>query len=219
MLISAINALTLSPALCGVLLRPHHGPRRGLIGLVMRSIDRVRDAYGAVVARMVRFSVIGLVMVAMAGAGIVGLSRITPTGFLPEDDQGMLFVVVQLPGGASVARTTNVIKQVEEIVKKEEAIADYLSVVGLNFIDNYSQSNAAFMVVTLKPFEERKGGRRACALLLPGLARNSGMSRVASSSQWRRRQSSDLERAADLPTCSKTCEAVTPKCLLRPCAG
>jgi multidrug efflux pump subunit AcrB len=157
MLISAINALTLSPALCGVLLRPHHGPRRGLIGLVMRSIDRVRDAYGAVVARMVRFSVIGLVMVAMAGAGIVGLSRITPTGFLPEDDQGMLFVVVQLPGGASVARTTNVIKQVEEIVKKEEAIADYLSVVGLNFIDNYSQSNAAFMVVTLKPFEERKG--------------------------------------------------------------
>jgi hydrophobe/amphiphile efflux-1 (HAE1) family protein len=157
MLISAINALTLSPALCGVLLRPHHGPRRGPIGLVMRSIDRVRDAYGAVVARMVRFSVIGLVMVAMAGAGIVGLSRITPTGFLPEDDQGMLFVVVQLPGGASVARTTNVIKQAEEIVKKEEAVADFLSVVGLNFIDNYSQSNAAFMVVTLKPFEERKG--------------------------------------------------------------
>jgi hydrophobe/amphiphile efflux-1 (HAE1) family protein len=157
MLISAINALTLSPALCGVLLRPHHGPRRGPIGLVMRSIDRVRDAYGAVVARMVRFSVIGLVMVALAGAGIVGLNRITPTGFLPEDDQGMLFVVVQLPGGASVARTTNVIKQAEEIVKKEEAVADFLSVVGLNFIDNYSQSNAAFMVVTLKPFEERKG--------------------------------------------------------------
>jgi multidrug efflux pump len=156
MLLSAINALTLSPALCGVLLRPHHGPRRGLIGLIMRSIDRVRDAYGAVVARLVRFSVIGLVMVAIAGAGIIGLNRITPTGFLPEDDQGMLFVVVQLPGGASVARTTNVIEQAEEIVMKEEAVADFLSVVGLNFIDNYSQSNAAFMVVTLKPFEERK---------------------------------------------------------------
>jgi hydrophobe/amphiphile efflux-1 (HAE1) family protein len=156
MLISAINALTLSPALCGVLLRPHHRPRRGLIGLVMRLIDRVRDGYGAVVARVVRFSVIGLVMVAIAGAGVVGLNRITPTGFLPEDDQGMLFVVVQLPGGASVARTTNVIEQAEEIVKKEEAVADFLSVVGLNFIDNYSQSNAAFMVVTLKPFEQRK---------------------------------------------------------------
>ena len=53
MFLSAINALTLSPALCGVLLRPHHGPRRGPIGLVMRAIDRVRDAYGAAVARIV----------------------------------------------------------------------------------------------------------------------------------------------------------------------
>src|SRR3954469_24240110 len=58
MFLSAINALTLSPALCAVLLRPHHGPRRGLIGIVMRSIDRVRDAYGDAVARIVRFSVI-----------------------------------------------------------------------------------------------------------------------------------------------------------------
>jgi hydrophobe/amphiphile efflux-1 (HAE1) family protein len=163
MLLSAINALTLSPALCGVLLRPHHGPRRGLIGLIMRSIDRVRDAYGAAVARLVRFAVSGLVMVAIAGAGIIGLNRITPTGFLPEDDQGMLFVVVQLPGGASVARTTNVIEQAEEIVMKEEAVADFLSVVGLNFIDNYSQSNAAFMVVTLKPFTQAGfAGRRRC---------------------------------------------------------
>jgi hydrophobe/amphiphile efflux-1 (HAE1) family protein len=156
MLLSAINALTLSPALCGVFLRPQHGARRGPIGWVMRSIDHVRDAYGAVVARMVRFSAVGLVMVVIAGVGIVGLNRITPTGFLPEDDQSMLYVAVQLPGGASVARTTDVIKQAEEIVKKEEAVADFISVVGLNFIDNYSQSNSAFMVVTLKPFEERK---------------------------------------------------------------
>ena len=102
MFLSAINALTLSPALCGVLLRPHHGPRRGLIGIVMRSIDRVRDAYGAAVARIVRFSIIGLVMVAIAAAGTVALLRVTPTGFLPEDDQGAFFVVIQLPGGASV---------------------------------------------------------------------------------------------------------------------
>src|SRR6201993_2736432 len=157
MLLSAINALTLSPALCGVLLRPRHGPRRGLIGLLMRSIDRVRDAYGAAVARIVRFSVIGLVMVAVAGAGLIGLDKVTPTGFLPEDDQGTLFVVVQLPGGASVARTANVVQQAEDILKKEEAVANFISVIGLNFIYNYSQSNAAFMVVTLKPFEERKG--------------------------------------------------------------
>ena len=156
MFLSAINALTLSPALCGVLLRPHHGPRRGVMGYVMRSIDRVRDGYGTAVARLVRFSVIGLAMVAVAAAGVVALSKITPTGFLPEDDQGGLFVVVQLPGGASIARTTDVIGQAEAILKDEPAVADVTSVIGLNFIDNYSQSNAAFMVVTLKPFEERK---------------------------------------------------------------
>src|SRR5215471_13321666 len=117
MFLSAINALTLSPALCGVLLRPHHGPRRGPIGYVMRSIDYVRDRYGAAIARIVRLSIIGLVMVAVAGLGIVALSKITPTGFLPEDDQGALFVVAQLPGGASVGRTTQVIQQAEAILK------------------------------------------------------------------------------------------------------
>jgi hydrophobe/amphiphile efflux-1 (HAE1) family protein len=156
MFLSAINALTLSPALCGVLLRPHRGPRRGPIGLVMRSIDYVRDSYGAAVARLLRFSIIGLVMVVVAGFGVVGLSKITPTGFLPEDDQGALFVVVQMPGGTSVARTSEAIHQAEDIVRKEEAVEDFTSVIGLNFIDNYSQPNAAFMVVTLKPFEERK---------------------------------------------------------------
>src|SRR5208283_5345870 len=156
MFLSAINALTLSPALCGVLLRPHHGPRRGVMGYVMRSIDRVRDAYGAAVARIVQWSIIGIVMVAVAMAGVVGLAKFTPTGFLPEDDQGALFVVIQLPGGSSVGRTSEVIRKAEGILKEEEAVADYTSIIGLNFIDNYSESNAAFMVVTLKPFEERK---------------------------------------------------------------
>ena len=156
MLLSAINALTLSPALCSILLKPHHGPRKGPIGWVMRSIDKVRDAYGAVVARMVRMAIIGLVMVGVAVFGIVGLGKITPTGFLPEDDQGALFVVAQLPGGASVVRTTDAIAQAEAILKEEPAVQDVTSVVGLNFIDNYSEPNAAFMVVTLKEFEHRK---------------------------------------------------------------
>jgi hydrophobe/amphiphile efflux-1 (HAE1) family protein len=156
MFLSAINALTLSPALCGVLLRPHHGPRRGMMGLVMRTIDRVRDGYGAAVARLVRISIIGLALVGVSAVGVVGLAQVTPTGFLPEDDQGALFVVVQLPGASSVVRTSEVIRQAEEILKQEQAVADYTSIIGLNFIDNYSESNAAFMVVTLKPFEQRK---------------------------------------------------------------
>jgi hydrophobe/amphiphile efflux-1 (HAE1) family protein len=156
MLLSAINALTLSPALCAVLLRSHHGPKRGIIGWLMRSIDWVRDGYGAIVARLVHFSIIGLVMVIVAGAGTVALSRVTPTGFVPEDDQGAIFVVVQLPGGASVGRTSDVMRQAEAMVKEDPAVAEYTSIIGLNFIDNYSQPNAGFMVVTFKPFEERK---------------------------------------------------------------
>jgi hydrophobe/amphiphile efflux-1 (HAE1) family protein len=92
----------------------------------------------------------------VSGLGIAGLSKITPTGFLPEDDQGAFFVVAQMPGGASVARTTDVIKQAETILREEKAVEDITSVIGLNFIDNFSQPNAGFMVVTLKPFADRK---------------------------------------------------------------
>jgi hydrophobe/amphiphile efflux-1 (HAE1) family protein len=152
-----------------VFLKPHHGPRRGLIGKVMNGIDYVRDAYGSAVARIVRFSIIGLIMVAVASVGTYGLARMTPTGFLPEDDQGAFFVVAQLPGGASVARTTEVIRQAEAILKEEHAVEDITSVIGLNFIDNYSQSNAGFIVVTLKPFEERKEASQGAAAVIASL--------------------------------------------------
>jgi multidrug efflux pump subunit AcrB len=163
MFLSAINALTLSPALCGVLLKPSHGPRKGPIGMVMRGIDRVRDAYGNVVARLTRMAILGLVLVGVAAVGVLGLQKVTPTGFLPEDDQGALFVVVQLPGGASVGRTTTAIKQAEAILRDEPAVEDFTSIIGLNFIDNYSQPNAAFMVVTLKPFRSATIARSASA--------------------------------------------------------
>src|SRR5271157_2062298 len=102
MLLSAINALTLSPALCAILLKPRHGPRRGPIGYVMRFIDRVRDIYGSIVARLVRIAIISIAMVAVAAVGIGALSKFTPTGFLPQDDQGAFFTVIQLPDGASL---------------------------------------------------------------------------------------------------------------------
>jgi hydrophobe/amphiphile efflux-1 (HAE1) family protein len=161
MLLSAINALTLSPALCAILLKPHSGRRGGVTGWVMRFIDRVRDAYGTAAARLVRVSIVGLVFVAASMLGIMGLSKITPTGFLPEDDQGGFFVVVQLPGGASVARTSSTVEKTQQILAQEKSISDTTSITGFNFIDNYSQSNSAFFVVTLKPFEERKSKRES----------------------------------------------------------
>ena len=166
MLLSAINALTLSPALCAVLLKPQHGPKRGIIGVTMRFIDRVRDNYGSVVARLVRISIVGIACVIVAIGGVALLSKFTPTGFLPSDDQGAFFVVVQLPDGASIGRTSDVVRQAEGIVKKETAIADVSSIIGLNFIDNFSQANAGFLIVTLKDFGERKGeGQSADAII------------------------------------------------------
>ena len=170
MFLSAVNALTLSPALCAVLLKPQHGPKRGVIGAIIRSIDAVRDHYGTIVARLVRISVIGIIAVFAAFGGIGLLSRVTPTGFLPSDDQGAFFVVVQLPDGASVGRTSDVVRQVETILQKESSIADLSSIIGLNFIDNFSQANAAFVIVTLKTFDERKGEGQSADAIISRLA-------------------------------------------------
>ena len=170
MLLSAINALTLSPALCALLLKPHHGPRGGPIGVIMRSLDRVRDTYGHVVARLVRIAIISIPIVGVAAVAIYGLGKVTPTGFLPEDDQGAFFTVLQLPDGASVGRTLEVVQQVEKILATEESVADISSVAGLNFIDNYSQPNSAFMIVSLKPFEERTGPSQTAQAIIARLA-------------------------------------------------
>jgi hydrophobe/amphiphile efflux-1 (HAE1) family protein len=154
MLISAINALTLSPALCAVLLK-HGGPKRGLMGYVMRGIDGVRDGYAAVVVRLVRISLLVLVLIAGAGLAAGWLFKATPTGFLPEEDQGAFMAEVQLPQGASVNRSLAVAKQIEEILKPDPAIAHVLAVPGYSIIDGTVQSNSVFIVGRLKPFDER----------------------------------------------------------------
>ncbi len=154
MLISAINALTLSPALCGVFLR-HSGPRRGIMGRIGRGIDWARDGYASIVSRLIRLSVISLVLVGVCVAGIVALGARTPTGFLPEEDQGAFFVAVQLPDAASVTRTRDVVSRVEAIAKTFPQIQNVLSIVGFSLLDSSNQSNAAFLVMRLKPFDER----------------------------------------------------------------
>jgi hydrophobe/amphiphile efflux-1 (HAE1) family protein len=156
MVISALNALTLSPALCAILLKPSHGPKRGPIGYILRGIDKARDGYVVVVRRTVRLAVLGLVLLAVFMGGTAWLFRVTPTGFLPAEDQGAVFGEVQLPEGASVNRTSAVTQRVEEIVRKTPGVAGVTSVVGYSLIDGLSKSNAALLVITLKPFEERK---------------------------------------------------------------
>ena len=163
-LISAVNALTLSPALCVVFLR--HTPRRGIMGRIGQGIDKVRDGYAAVVRKTLRVSIISMVLVAAFGLGILGLMKITPTGFLPEEDQGAFFVNVQLPDGASVNRTSETVQQVENILKSMPQVQDTIAVIGFSLLDSYSASNNAFLLAKLKPFEDRtKAADSAQALI------------------------------------------------------
>ncbi len=155
MLISAVNALTLSPALCAVFLR-HEGKKRGVMAMVLRGIDEVRDGYAAIVRRLVRLAAVSLVLVFTCAAGIFGLSRITPTSFLPEEDQGAFFLNVQLPGGASVARTSETVRQVEAVLKSMPAVQDTFAVVGFSLLDSANESNAGFLLAKLRPFEDRR---------------------------------------------------------------
>ena len=155
MLISAINTLTLSPALCGVFLR-HDGPPKGLLGAMLRGIDKMRDGYAWIVRGLLRVSLLSVLIIAASGAGIFGLSKLTPTGFLPEEDQGAFFVAIQLPDGASVNRTRAVVEQVEKMIQPMPQVQGVLAIVGFSLLDGGNQSNSAFVVVKLKPFEDRK---------------------------------------------------------------
>ncbi len=165
MAISALNALTLSPALCAVFLR-HGGPKRGIMGWVLRRIDNVRDGYAAIVRRLVRVSVLGVVAILAAAAGIYMLSSRTPTGFLPEEDQGAFFISVQLPDGASVARTSDATQRIEALLRTMPQVENIFAIIGFSIIDSVNEPNAAFVVPTLKPFADRIGAANSAQALI-----------------------------------------------------
>ena len=154
MLISAVNALTLSPALCAVLLKPG-GHRRGPMRYIMSGIDRVRDGYAGIVTRLVRVSMLVLVLILGIGLATGWLFKVTPTGFLPEEDQGAFMAHVQLPQGASVSRTFEVVKEIETLVKADPAVAHVVTITGFSILDGAVLSNSAAVIGRLKPFEER----------------------------------------------------------------
>ena len=165
MLISAINALTLSPALCAIFLR-HSGPKRGVMGWISRKIDSTRDGYAWIVRKTLRLSVVAIVIVVASGVGIAGLSLVTPTGFLPEEDQGAFFVNVQLPDGASVARTGETVREVEKLLTGLSPVEDVVAVIGYSLLDGVAASNNAFMIAKLKPFQDRTAATAKAQVLI-----------------------------------------------------
>lgn len=160
-LISTLNALTLSPALCGIVLR---APKESsFIGfrLFNKAFDRVTVIYGAIVSRLVRMvavvMVIYIVLVAYTGWS---LSRL-PTGFVPEEDQGYLFVNVQLPDAASQERTAEVMARLDGFYSKVPGIANTVSVSGYSLIGGYAGSNQGMSVLVLEPWEDRRSAAKS----------------------------------------------------------
>ena len=154
MVISAFNALTLSPAMCAVFLR-HSGPQRGIMGRVLGGIERTRLGYARVVRRLLRIPIAGLVVIALCGAAVFALQLRLPVGFLPEEDQGGFFVLVQLPDGASVPRTSQVIADVAARIAPLPGVQHVFQVIGYSIIDTVQEPNVGFMFIRLKPFADR----------------------------------------------------------------
>jgi hydrophobic/amphiphilic exporter-1 (mainly G- bacteria), HAE1 family len=168
MLISALNALTLSPALCAVLLKHEHRSR-GPMRYVLGGINYVRNGYVGVVRRLARAAIIGVLVVAGTLAVSAWLFGKTPQSFLPEEDQGALFASMRLPEGASVGRTEAAVKEVEDIVRPIPGVQGILSVVGFNFIDYVPSANQAFFVIRLKPYEERTDRSQSAGAIIARL--------------------------------------------------
>ena len=161
MVLSAISALTLSPALCAILLKPHHGPKRGLLGWISRGIDGARGGYVRVASMIARRAFIGLVLLAVA-IGVSGwLFRVVPTGFLPSEDQGAFFVEIRLQEGASYNRTDAVVREVETLLAGIDGVANVVTVTGYSFLDGLAKSSSGFAIVTMKPFAERPDAERS----------------------------------------------------------
>ncbi|PJN96187.1 hydrophobe/amphiphile efflux-1 family RND transporter [Amaricoccus sp. HAR-UPW-R2A-40] len=155
MVLSAVNALTLSPALCAIFLKPHQGPPRGALGWVSRRIDGARDGYARIAAVIARRALIGVLILIGAGVLTGWLARTVPSGFLPSEDQGAFFMEVRLPEGASANRTDAVLRRVEAQVLQIPGVESVMSIGGYSFYDGLAKSNAGAIIATLKPFSER----------------------------------------------------------------
>ena len=187
--ISLIVSLTLSPALCALLLKPHTNdastrwwmrPVHGFFGLFNRGFEALARGYGRLTARIVRFAV--LMLVVYAGIIAYGLNefRKTPAGFIPQLDAGYLIVVTQLPGGASLARTDAVNRQVVDIALKVPGVAHAVNFAGFSGATFTNAPNSGAVFLPLEPFEERaRDPKKAAAAIQAPCSSASPRSRKA----------------------------------------
>lgn len=160
-LISAFVALTLTPALCSLLLKPSpvHAKSRGLNRFFYwfnNWFARVTEKYTGGVNSWIKKTPLALVMLVVIVVGTFGLFQNKPTGFLPTEDEGRLFVSVELPEGASSSRTREVMEEMTELIQSTEGINNLTGIGGLNAINFSFKPNSATFFVQMDPWDERK---------------------------------------------------------------
>jgi HAE1 family hydrophobic/amphiphilic exporter-1 len=157
-ILSVFNALTLSPALSAMLLRPAR-PARGPLGLFFRGFNRVFDVttrgYVGMAMGLARKSIFSLAILGIIVFLTWGLAKQLPQGFIPDEDQGIILANVTLPNGASLERTDAVLRQAEAIVAKTPGVETFNSIGGLGMLTNSFQSNFGTFLIRLKPWEDR----------------------------------------------------------------
>ena len=152
--ISSFVALTLTPALCGVLLRPRGTPAKPF-RIFNDALDRLTEQYGRGVQLVLRRSVLGVVLVGVMFLAIGGLFRIIPSSFVPEEDQGILFAAVMLPDGASLDRSETATRRAAEIFQAHPAVEYASALTGFSLLDGQFKTNAGTVFVSLDDFDAR----------------------------------------------------------------
>ena len=156
MVISGVMALTLSPALAAIIIRAHHGEKKGFFRWFENGFERVRGGYVGVVARSIRFWPLSLVVFGAILVGIILLFKTLPSSFVPAEDQGYFFAVINAPDTANLHVVAELTERAQRIVSADPAVQDVASVAGYSLIDGQIQNNSAVIFASLKPFEERK---------------------------------------------------------------
>ena len=169
-MLSALVALSLTPALCCLVLRAQR-PIRGPIGALgrafQRGLIRTTNVYSRLVSVLVRRVAIGLAILGVAAAAGGGLAKVLPTGFVPMEDQGALYGVLTLPDGASLQRTDALARRAEADIRRMPGVAHVMTFGGLNLITGTFGSNCVTFVVVLKPWSERTAPEMQLRSLFP----------------------------------------------------
>jgi len=156
MVISGIMALTLSPALAAIIIKAHHGKKKGFFRWFDNGFDRLRNGYVGVVARAIQAWPVALIVFGAVIAGIVVMFRVLPSSFVPDEDQGYFFAAIQAPDTTNLEVVAKITERVQKIMSADPAVQDVATVAGYSLLDGQIQNNSAVVFASLKPFDERK---------------------------------------------------------------